>query len=322
MRKRGFTIEEADRVATELGIQWTDVLFDTEQFRKGMDVELEHGKVHPETNVTNDDPVATGKIAWAHLMERPDYYELLELVESGAIQTERGPDMTVKELADATEGYARTVSFAFSKQKQNEGRTMPEHPTFIKVAGELYQLEDTPQAEETPRVIKVKGYEYERVDELAETPAFIRVKGMLFKRDDELTLREAAKKGKGKGKKDDKKSESKGKGKDEKGSAKGKSSKKSPSEKSKGKWEKLPKGWTNKSAESFWNSIGGSVTECRRKLKDAPEIDNTGAFCSSLKDRMEGEGWRKQPRKKKSKKASAEAPRFVTYQGIRYELED
>jgi len=138
MRKRGFTIEEAERVATELGIQWTDVLFDAEQFRKGMDVELEHGKLHAETNVTNDDPVKTGQIAWVHLMERPDYYELLELVESGAIKTEEGPEMTTKELADATQDYARTVSFASTNGEQE--RTM-EHPNFIKVAGHTYQLE-------------------------------------------------------------------------------------------------------------------------------------------------------------------------------------
>lgn len=45
-----------------------------------MDVELEHGKVDPKTNVTDDDRLLTGKIALAHLSEFPDYYtRLLEL---------------------------------------------------------------------------------------------------------------------------------------------------------------------------------------------------------------------------------------------------
>ena len=48
-----------------------------------MNVELEHGSRDPETNVTNDDPVITGKIAWAHLKELPDYYERLEAMEAG-----------------------------------------------------------------------------------------------------------------------------------------------------------------------------------------------------------------------------------------------
>ena len=48
----------------------------------GMDVELEHGKVGPRTNVTNDDPVLTGKIAWAHLNEIPDYYTRLYKMEA------------------------------------------------------------------------------------------------------------------------------------------------------------------------------------------------------------------------------------------------
>ena len=47
-----------------------------------MDIELEHGTENNITNVTNDDPLMTGKIALAHLNEFPDYYtRLLELEE-------------------------------------------------------------------------------------------------------------------------------------------------------------------------------------------------------------------------------------------------
>ncbi len=67
-----FTTEEARRVGEQLGIDWDSAPFDVEQFRKGMDVELEHGLHEPATNVTDDDPVVTGKIALAHLNEFPD----------------------------------------------------------------------------------------------------------------------------------------------------------------------------------------------------------------------------------------------------------
>ena len=49
-----------------------------------MDVELEHGTRDPWTNVTNDDPIMTGKIALAHLNEFPDYYDRLEEMEEAA----------------------------------------------------------------------------------------------------------------------------------------------------------------------------------------------------------------------------------------------
>ncbi len=55
-----------------------------DQFRRGMDVELEHGSRDPATNVTNDDPLMTGKIALAHLNEFTDYYDRLEKMESEA----------------------------------------------------------------------------------------------------------------------------------------------------------------------------------------------------------------------------------------------
>ena len=80
--KRSFTAEEAGRVGTMLGITWEK--FDVQQFRAGMDIELEHGLVDPHTNVTNDDPILTGKIALAHLHEFPDYYTRLKRLEKDA----------------------------------------------------------------------------------------------------------------------------------------------------------------------------------------------------------------------------------------------
>jgi hypothetical protein len=51
-----------------------------------MDVELEHGARDPQTNVTGDDLMMTGKIAWAHLKEFPDYYDRLKIMETQAHQ--------------------------------------------------------------------------------------------------------------------------------------------------------------------------------------------------------------------------------------------
>jgi len=80
--KKRFTSEEARRIGETLGIDWSK--FDVEQYRMGLDVELEHGLVDPHTNVTNDDPIMTGKIALAHLNEFPDYYTRLDMMEKEA----------------------------------------------------------------------------------------------------------------------------------------------------------------------------------------------------------------------------------------------
>jgi hypothetical protein len=78
--KKIFTLEEAKKIGESLGINWKE--FDVEQFRRGLIVELEHGSATSEiTNVTKDDPTLTGKIALAHLMEIPDYYDRLEEME-------------------------------------------------------------------------------------------------------------------------------------------------------------------------------------------------------------------------------------------------
>jgi hypothetical protein len=78
--KRLFTTEEARSIGTQLKLDWSQI--DLEQFRRGLEVELEHGAIDPETNVTGGDLVLTGKIAWAHLKEIRDYYRRLDLMEA------------------------------------------------------------------------------------------------------------------------------------------------------------------------------------------------------------------------------------------------
>ena len=80
--KKHFSIEEVKGIGEKLGLKWDK--FDVEQFRAGMDVELEHGIIDSFTNVTNDDSLVTGKIALAHLNEFPDYYTRLEKMEKEA----------------------------------------------------------------------------------------------------------------------------------------------------------------------------------------------------------------------------------------------
>jgi hypothetical protein len=82
MTKKQFTNEEAKGIGDSIGVDWAQT--DLEQFRLGLAVELEHGSQGQRTNVTNDDPLLTGKIAWAHLNEIPDYYTRLLKMESEA----------------------------------------------------------------------------------------------------------------------------------------------------------------------------------------------------------------------------------------------
>lgn len=75
-------VEEARRVGDAIGVDWDR--FDLEQFRAGMEIEFEHGSHDPQTDVTGDDPIMTGKIALAHMKEFPDYYERLAKMEAEA----------------------------------------------------------------------------------------------------------------------------------------------------------------------------------------------------------------------------------------------
>ena len=79
-----FSTSDAQRIGSEIGIDWDAIPFDIEQFRLGLEVELEHGSHDVETDVTHDDPLLTGRIAWAHLKELPDYYTLLAVMEADA----------------------------------------------------------------------------------------------------------------------------------------------------------------------------------------------------------------------------------------------
>lgn len=95
--KKSFTTEEAKEIGEKLGVKWDK--FTVEEFRKGMDIELEHGTIDPDTNVTNDDPLLTAKITLAHLRELKDYNtRLKKMEEEGEKEWEnKGEDPSGKE---------------------------------------------------------------------------------------------------------------------------------------------------------------------------------------------------------------------------------
>ena len=82
--KKSFSRAEALVVTMELGMDFETLKYDLEQFRMGLDVELEHGLRSPKTDVSGNDSIITGKIALAHLTEYPDYYSRLAVMEREA----------------------------------------------------------------------------------------------------------------------------------------------------------------------------------------------------------------------------------------------
>jgi hypothetical protein len=87
--KKQFNFNEAKQIGDALGIRWSK--FDVEQFRMGLNIELEHGRRDPSTDVTHDEPIVTGKIALAHLNEIPDYYTRLTVMEQEAERVKSTP---------------------------------------------------------------------------------------------------------------------------------------------------------------------------------------------------------------------------------------
>lgn len=79
LRKAEVLLEEAEKILDELETEGMKIRL--EDFRLGLEVELEHGIRFPEANVTNNHPILTGKIVLAHFKESLDYYQRLEVAE-------------------------------------------------------------------------------------------------------------------------------------------------------------------------------------------------------------------------------------------------
>ena len=87
-KERVFSLEEARTIGGKLGIDWGKI--PVEEFRKGLGVEMEHGKVNAATDITHNDPEETGRIAWVHLKEYSKYYTALEKMEEKAKRSAQG----------------------------------------------------------------------------------------------------------------------------------------------------------------------------------------------------------------------------------------
>ena len=79
LEKPEVNLKEAELIANLVGSEALQV--STENFRLGLEIELEHGLEFPDANVTNNHPILTGKIVLAHLKEMLDYYTRLEVAE-------------------------------------------------------------------------------------------------------------------------------------------------------------------------------------------------------------------------------------------------
>ncbi|MDD5604776.1 MAG: DUF5661 family protein [Dehalococcoidales bacterium] len=132
--------EEVKRICKEMGLRdWTKITkpavddeeagiilkivnvnnmdIPLEEFRRGLEIELEHGTMYEDANVTNNHPVLTGKIVLAHLKEMMDYYERLEVaeIEGDLLKAIMAKNMEkveskYKKLAAAKEELARVIS--------------------------------------------------------------------------------------------------------------------------------------------------------------------------------------------------------------------
>ena len=121
---RTISLQEATQIGNALGINWNQV--DIMQFRRGLEVELEHGLVDKNSNVTNDDMLVTGKIALAHLNELSDYYTRLDMLENArfnvAQNMEPSPtyNNTFKFVAGAAVGAGLLLFMNYLSKKKKE----------------------------------------------------------------------------------------------------------------------------------------------------------------------------------------------------------
>ena len=105
LKKPKVTSKEGKAILRALAIKGMRI--DPEQFRKGLEVELEHGTVFRDANVTNNHPVLTGKIVIAHMKETLDYYKCLDVAE---LEGDLLKAFRKKDLNKAASVYKRLAS--------------------------------------------------------------------------------------------------------------------------------------------------------------------------------------------------------------------
>jgi hypothetical protein len=104
LKESTVTVEEAQIIRNAVGAEATQITAD--EFRRGLEVELEHGLQFPDANVTNNHPLLTGKIVLAHLKETLDYYSRLEVVE---LEGDMLKALTKGDLGKLAENYRKLI---------------------------------------------------------------------------------------------------------------------------------------------------------------------------------------------------------------------
>lgn len=131
-----FSQEEAKAVGDKIGVDWTK--HSIENFTIGMNVELEHGLKYPKTNITNDDPIMTGKIALVHMNEAPgtgagdDYYTLLKkhVDPKREMKDDLPPDLFVKQLSEKIIQARKLMAYNTKRGRESENQTIRTYVRF------------------------------------------------------------------------------------------------------------------------------------------------------------------------------------------------
>ena len=117
LKKPKVTSREGKAILRALAVRGMRI--DREQFRKGLEVELEHGTAFRDANVTNNHPLLTGKIVIAHMKETLDYYKRLDVAE---LEGDLLKAFRKRDLSKAASVYKRLTSAktALSKSESEE----------------------------------------------------------------------------------------------------------------------------------------------------------------------------------------------------------
>lgn len=110
-----FTIEQAKAAAEAAGIDFASERFDAKALADGMTAELEHGAESPDTNITDDDPILTAKLAAAHLRKSPLYYAPKKGLKAWEVSLRKG----VKTKSMKTE--YKSLTFSTEEYDEEQG---------------------------------------------------------------------------------------------------------------------------------------------------------------------------------------------------------
>jgi hypothetical protein len=109
--------EEASAILAAMNVEGMNIVL--EDFRQGLEVELEHGIIFEDANVTNNHPILTGKIVLAHFKESLDYYKRLEVAE---IEGDLLKAVVAKDSAKVEALYRKLVNAKLILSQEESGK--------------------------------------------------------------------------------------------------------------------------------------------------------------------------------------------------------